>query len=142
MVEWRKAAAVALALATLAACGGVPAPRQELGAAKQAVSQARATEAPRFAPEVFTKAHGKLAQAQTALAKGDHARARRLADEATVDAELAQATAESARNKSTLDEMRRNIKTLKNRVYEAPAKSAEMAPDQPVSPTAASKPSQ
>lgn len=128
MIRWQRGAAVGLAAVTLAACGGVEAPRQEMGSAKQAVSQARKTEAPQYAPDAFGKANVKLAQAQAALAKGEHARARRLAEEASVDAELAQATAENARNKAALDKMRRSIKTLQSKVHEAPAQATKITP--------------
>jgi len=127
MVDCGKGAVAALALVTLAACGGVPAPREQVGAAKQAVSQARTTEAPEYAPDAFGKANGKLAQAQAALANGENDRARRLAEQARVDAELAQAAAENARNRSKLDEMRRSIKTLRSQVFEAPAAGAAPA---------------
>jgi phage shock protein A len=137
MADWKNGAVAALALIMLAACSSVPAPRQELGTAKQAVSQARATNAPEYAPEVFSRANAKLAKAQAALENGEHALARRLAKEATVDAELAEATAGNAQNQTALNELRLSIKSLEDRIYEAPAQANELAP-QPVYPPAQS----
>jgi len=124
----RSGIVAAFSLVSLAACSSDPAPRQDLGSAEQAVSQARAQDAPQYAPKAFGKAHGKLAQAQEALKKGDHARARRLADEAAVDAELAQATAESTKNRAELDEIQRSIKALKSQVHAMAAQPTAGAP--------------
>ena len=134
MIRWHRGAAVGLVLVTLAACSSAEAPRQEMGTAQEAVSQARETEAPQYAPAAFGKANGKLAQAQAALAKGEHERARRLAEEASVDAELAQATAENTRNKAALDKMQRSIKTLQAQVHEAPAQATKITPSTAESP--------
>ena len=142
MIGWHRGAAVGLAVATLAACSSVEAPSQEMGTAQQAVSQARETEAPQYAPDAFGKANGKLAQAQAALKKGEHARARRLADEASVDAELAQATADNARNTAALDEMRRSIKTLQAQVHEAPAQATKITPGSAEPPASSSNAAQ
>lgn len=128
MIEYRSGAAAVLALGMLAACGSDPAPRQDLGSAQQAVSLARAQEAPQYAPKAYDKANGKLAQAQAALKKGDHVRARRLADEAAVDAELAQATAESAKNRAELNEIKRSIEKLKSQVQAMAAPPTAGAP--------------
>lgn len=134
MIGWQRGAAVGLAVATLAACSSVEAPSQEMGSAKQAVTQARETDAAQYAPNAFGKANGKLAQAQAALKKGEHARARRLADEASIDAELAQATADNAKNKAALDKMHRSIKTLQAQIHESPARATKITPGPAESP--------
>ena len=139
MIAWPKGACVALALVTLAACGsGDSAPRPELGAALEAVSQARDAEAPRYASDAFNRANKKLAEAQTALADGNHARARRLAEEARVDAELAKAATESAKQSAALDTVRQKVDKLQKKVHVTPAQAPATAPTSLESPAGAS----
>jgi chromosome segregation ATPase len=88
----RRLAAV-LMLAVLAACTTVPAPVQELAEAEHAVQAASASDAMTLAPAEVDKARRKLEAARSALRAQDHTLARRLAEQAVVDAELAQITA-------------------------------------------------
>ena len=80
-------------LAVLAACATEPAPTAELAAARAAVDQA--APASEYAPRELAAAQTKLRAAQDALARGDNLQARRLAQEAEVDARLAWALAEN-----------------------------------------------
>lgn len=88
--------AAMIALAMLAGCTTVPAPVQELAEAEHAVQVASASDAMTLAPSELDKAHRKLEEARSALQAQDHVLARRLAEQAVVDAELAQITARAA----------------------------------------------
>lgn len=88
----RRLAAV-LMLAVPAACTTVPAPVQELAEAEHAVQAASASDAVTLARAEVDKARRKLEAARSALQAQDHTLARRLAEQAVVDAELAQITA-------------------------------------------------
>lgn len=63
--------------------------------AELAVSEAAASEAAALAPEDLQLARSKLALAEQAAHAGDQDRARRLAEQALVDAQLAEVKAES-----------------------------------------------
>jgi hypothetical protein len=84
-------------LVVLAACATEPAPSAELASARAAVQQA--APAAEYAPKELAAAQTKLSAAQDALARGDNVRARRLAQQAEVDARLAWALAENERSR-------------------------------------------
>ena len=83
------------ALAALA-CATEPPPAAELASARAAVEQAGAASA-QHAPSELSAARTKLKRAQDAAARGDNLQARRLAEEAEVDARLAWAMSENER---------------------------------------------
>jgi hypothetical protein len=80
-------------LLVLAACASVPAPVHEVADAERAVQAAADADASTLAPAEFEKARGKLEAAKAALEAQQHVQARQLAEQAMVDAELAQITA-------------------------------------------------
>jgi len=84
-------------LMVLAACATEPAPAVELAAARAAIEQAAPVA--EYAPKELAAAQTKLTLAQNALARGDNTRARRLAQQAEVDARLAWALAENERSR-------------------------------------------
>jgi hypothetical protein len=94
-----KAAAVIVALA-LAGCASPPAPPDaDLVAARAALLQAEPV-ATRYAPAELRLAQAKLARAEQAMARDDWREARRLAEQAEVDARYAWALAENERVRS------------------------------------------
>ena len=84
-------------LVVLAACATEPAPTAELAAARAAVEQAG--PAAGYAPKELAAAQRKLSAAEGALARGENIQARRLAQEAEVDARLAWALSENERSR-------------------------------------------
>jgi hypothetical protein len=87
----------ALSLLALAACASsAPPPTIELAAARAAIEQAGPAVA-HYAPAELAAAQSKLERAEQALARDDRTQARRLAEEAEVDARLAWAMAENER---------------------------------------------
>lgn len=101
-----------LASAALGACANTPAPREELALARAAVNQAEQPAA-RHAPDQLLSAQRKLALAEEAMRKDDHDRARRLAEEAEVDARLALAASESSQARDSLRQVQESIAALK-----------------------------
>ncbi|HYL89680.1 MAG TPA: DUF4398 domain-containing protein [Burkholderiales bacterium] len=85
-------------LAVLAACASEPPPTAELASARAAVGHA-STVARQYAPNELAAARAKLKLAEGAFARGDPVRARRLAEEAEVDAQLAQALSQNERSR-------------------------------------------
>ena len=93
-----KALTASIVLA-LAACASVPPPATDLASARAAVEQAGPL-ATRYAPAELAAAQKKLRRAEEALARDDRVQARRLAEEAEVDARFAWAVAENERSRA------------------------------------------
>jgi hypothetical protein len=89
---------LALLTLALAACASTPPPATELASARAAIEQA-APVASRYAPAELAAAQKKLERAAQALARDDRLQARRLAEEAEVDARFAWAVAENERSR-------------------------------------------
>lgn len=83
-------------LIALLGCAGEPPPNAQLAVARAAVGEASRSGAVEHAPEDLSTARDKLARAEEAIKAGDNADARRLADEASMDAQLATAKARTA----------------------------------------------
>jgi hypothetical protein len=111
-VSARMIVATAAAGVALAGCASTPAPVAEMAAARSTVQQAQPA-ASRYAPEALRSAQAKLAHAEAAMAQEDHEKARRLAEQATLDARLAWTQAEHARMRAAVAEVNQGIQTLK-----------------------------
>jgi uncharacterized membrane protein len=101
-----------IALLALAACASVPAPVQDVAEAERAVQAAADAGAGTVAPAEFATARGKLEAAKSALQAQQHLKARRIAEQALVDAELAQVTAEAEKDARATNEIRAQIRDL------------------------------
>ncbi|MCW2245253.1 hypothetical protein M2352_000844 [Azospirillum fermentarium] len=106
--------AVAAASLGLAACAGTPPPIGQLGAAEQAISGAELAGALQHAPVELQRARSKLAAADDAVRNDENDTARRLADEARADAELAAARAQSATAAEAAGAVQRDMQALNN----------------------------
>lgn len=106
-------AGVAGAVALLAACSSVPPPKEEMAVAKSTVE--RVTAAPGTAASAALElqaARDKLARAQRAMHDKDYVQARRLAEQAQVDARLAESKAAAARGQQAVREVQDSIRAL------------------------------
>lgn len=81
--------------------------------ARSAVKQAEDVGAMEFAAVEYRRAQQKLADAQAALTRGRHDQARRLAEQAAVDAELAGVKARSAKTQNAVTELQESIRLLR-----------------------------
>jgi hypothetical protein len=95
--SWTIAAACA-ALTVLAGCASTPAPNEKIAVAKAAVQHAEQAGAPELAPVELATARDKLARAEKNAAENKQDRATMLAEQANVDAQLAEATADQQRS--------------------------------------------
>jgi hypothetical protein len=101
----------------LAACGTTsPPPETELTAARAAVEQASDADAAEHAPGPFTLAQDKLARAEDAMEQEDYITARRLAEQAEVDAQFAVAEARSEVARTRAEELRESIRILREEI--------------------------
>ena len=97
---------VSLAL-LLAACGPTRPPPDVLGKAPQNLASARSAGAPTYAPLELRFAEEKLKQARQASQDGEYTEASSLAQESSVNSDLAIA-------KSKLGKLRESVDSLKN----------------------------
>lgn len=96
-----------LALA-LVACSGAPTqPTEQFEAAEVAIGKAGAGKLPAALQPQLQQARAKLAAARGALQAGDTLQARRLAEQARADAELAIARGDAAKARRALDALQR-----------------------------------
>lgn len=108
----RHALAIA-ALGLTTACSSMPPPRAEIAQAQRAVDQAVTENSGEFAALELEKAREKLAAAQAEMHAERYPEARRLAEEALVDAELARARADASRTARNADELAQTIERLR-----------------------------
>lgn len=100
------------AAVALAACASVPPPTETISAAELALGKAEQADAQRYASLEVYQAREKLESAKRAIEKDENLDARRLAETALVDAQLAEAKADAARAQRNVAEIRSNIDAL------------------------------
>lgn len=103
----------------LAACASAgPPPTSALNQARYAVQQADHAEANRYAKQSWLRAHEELNQAKQLVSNKDashqdYVHARRLAEKAQVDAQLATAQSKAQRAQAQAKNVQANIQSLK-----------------------------
>lgn len=126
----------ACAISLLAGCASKPVPREQLAVGKSSIESAQTAGADELAPVELTRARDKLAQAQAALQDKKYALARRLAEEADADAQVARAKANAERSQKAADEVTASLQTLRQQL-DQPVDNTLM----PVAPAAGPAPS-
>ena len=101
------------AVAALAACASSPVPYEKIAVAQSAVQRAEQNGAPEFAPVELATARDKLARAQKAAADKAAQPATLLAEQANVDAQLAEATATEQRSHKAAMEFDASMQALR-----------------------------
>ena len=89
---------------------------QKISAGEKAVLDAREGNASQNAAAELNAAEGNLSEAREAFAKKEYEKAARLADRASIDAELARNRATAAKGKKNGEEMRKNIEALRQEI--------------------------
>ena len=98
----------------IVACASSPMPVDKLAVAKSSVERAEQAQAAQFAQVELSTARNKLAAAQAAADKHDAEVAARLADQADVDAQLAEHTARAKQQQQLVDQMDASLRDLRN----------------------------
>jgi Domain of unknown function (DUF4398) len=88
--------------------------------AERAIDEAQQSGAVTTAPTELRTAEDKLKEAQAVMAKGDYDTAMRLADQAAADADYARARATNVRVTKAVDEMKQNIRVLRQELERLP----------------------
>ena len=110
----RGATACAAVALGLAACASTPIPNEKIAVAKESVQRAERAGAPELAPVEMATARDKLARAEKAAADRDGQPATQLAEQAIVDARLAEATAEQHRSQLAAMEFDASMQALRS----------------------------
>jgi pyocin large subunit-like protein len=105
----------ALVLIALTGCASDPAPTEQLRLSEQAMSQAKAVGASEQVAEL-TLAENKLVQAQAAMAQEAYKDARMLAEQAELDARLAEARVLTEKSQAQLSELHNRINRLRKQL--------------------------
>ena len=98
----------------LAGCSSARPPEADIAQAELAVRQASESKAPAYAPDEFRVAQEKALGAQHAVSEEKYTRARRLAEQAVTDAQLAQARAGAVEAQKNKEEVRKTMNALQS----------------------------
>ncbi|CAO3372404.1 hypothetical protein [Azospirillum argentinense] len=130
-VGWRAAAILSASLGLAACAGSVPPPTAQLGASAQAIQQAERAGALEHAPAEFQSAREKLAAADAAMREDERTKARRLAEQAEADAELATVRSQRA----TAQQAASAVRTLANPNSGVPGRAPAASAAAPLAPS-------
>ena len=109
-----KVALLGAATATvLGACASTPIPSEKIAVAKASLQRAEQSGAPELAPVELATARDKLARAEKAVADKDAQPATLLAEQANVDAQLAEATATEQKSHKAATEFDASMQALR-----------------------------
>ncbi|EWC42095.1 DUF4398 domain-containing protein [Pseudomonas stutzeri] len=106
-----------LALLFLGGCASDPAPVEQLRLTELAVAQARSLESAQAYDEL-AQAETKLDAARAALEAGENREARLLAEQAELDARLAEARVLADQRTAQIDDLNRRIQRLRQQLGE------------------------
>jgi hypothetical protein len=110
----KRVAACAATAVVLAACATTsPVPNEKIAVAKASVQRAEGSGAPELAPVELAAARDKLARAEQANIAKNLLPASELADQANVDAQLAEATAQQQRSHKAAMEFDASMQALR-----------------------------
>jgi len=124
--------AAAVALAALGACASTPTPLPAMAVAQAAVSRADSPGTKADAPAALAVATAKLEAAQVAFKGGDSNRARQLADEAALDAEVADMHAQAMRSQRAATDSRAAASVLQQELARKSSMPPAQAPAMPM----------
>ena len=124
------AGACAAVMLGLAACATSPIPNEKIAVARASVQHAEQSGAQEFAPVELSTARDKLQRAEKAASDHDAEPATMLAEQANVDAELAEATAQEHRSQKAESELQASLRALREQANQ----SSPTASPPPVAP--------
>lgn len=113
---------VVAAVMFVAGCANTPAtsaisaPTEQMAVSRAALKNASSTGGNEFAPVQFISAMEKMEAAERAMGEKSYARARLLAEEAQVDADLAASAARSAKAQKAADAVQEDNRVLRKEI--------------------------
>lgn len=112
----RKMAVVIAAAVFAAGCASTPAPTAQMAVSRDAINTAGSAGANEFAPRQFRSAMDEMNGAEQAMRAENYVLARQLAEQAQVDAQLATATARSAKAQKAADAVQEDSRVLRQEI--------------------------
>ena len=112
IMEKMTGARVGVIALLITGCATVAPPRDRIAAAEMQIRKAEDGLAAQYAPLDLLKAREKYEGARRAVQQEEFDEARRLADQATVDARLAEEKARTAKAQRMAEEMQESLETL------------------------------
>ncbi len=109
-------AIIVVAVTFMAGCASIPAPTDQLAVSKAAVTSATRNGANEFAPLEIKSAMDKLQGAERAMAKDDFPLAKKLAEEAQLDAKLAETKTDLAKTQKSVDDAEESNRVLRDEI--------------------------
>ena len=109
----------ALAVVALAGCAADPAPNEQMRLTEQALEQARAVGANAEDITELKQAEDKVARASAEMTEGSYNDARMLAEQAELDARLAEARVLTLKSQEQLNVLNTRITRLRKQLAEA-----------------------
>lgn len=100
----------------LTACASDPAPTEQLRLTEQALAQTKSLGVVSEQSESLCRAEEKFAQAQAAMQDGENKQARQLAEQAELDARLAEAEHLNGKGREQLTELNQRIGRLRQQL--------------------------
>lgn len=97
-------------------CASTPAPIEQMAISRAAVNNASSAGSNEFAPLLLKSAMDKMDGAERAMAEKNYERARQLAEQAQVDAQLAEATARSSKAQKAADALQEDSRVLREEI--------------------------
>lgn len=104
------------AVLLMAGCASIPAPTEQMAVSRTAVSNASNAGGNEFAPLQLKSAMEKMNGAERAMTEENYVHARRLAEQAQVDAQLAGAMAHSAKAQKAADAVQEDSRVLREEI--------------------------
>ena len=108
-----------LSSALLSACGGAPRPSGVMSQAELAVRDAERSKAPQYAALELQMARENLDQAKQAMQRKEYEAARRMAEKALVESQLAEEKALAASTREAAEDLRKSIESLRDEISRA-----------------------
>lgn len=100
----------------IAGCSGSKLPPPDFSSSRSAIAQADQAGASEAAPLALRNARQKLQEAEAASNRGEYRMAQMLAEQADIDAKLAEAKARSTKAQAAVDELRESIRVLRDEI--------------------------
>jgi Domain of unknown function (DUF4398) len=113
---YRVLGAVGCAAVVIAGCASIPPPKEQMAVSKSAIANAVSAGGSEYAPVEMRAAQEKMDRATRAMEKEDYENARTLAEEAQVDARLAEKKAQSAKAQKAASVMQDDIRVLREEI--------------------------
>ena len=127
--------AIVAAALGMAACASTPVPNDRLAVAHDSVQRAERSGAPELAPVQLASAKDKLNKAENAAAHHDGVPAGQYADQANVDAQLAEAMANQQKSHKAAMDFDSSMQALRSESMRSTQPAAPVVPAQSLPPS-------